>query len=101
MRDGSLTIRTHHTRVRPTPWTERESAAYDSAMVPRSLISPLAIALIVGGVLLAAIGAVYLVVAAAHLPGFLPGHVAVPTHALRNGRLIHTHADTKKGIFVL
>jgi hypothetical protein len=70
-------------------------------MVPRSLISPLSIVLVVVGLLLAVVGVIYLVVNAGHLPGFLPGHLSVPTHALRNGRVIRTHADTKKGLAVL
>jgi hypothetical protein len=68
-------------------------------MVPRSLISPLAIGLLVVGVLLAVVGVVYLTTAASHLPSFFPGHLA--PHRLRNGQFIRTHASKKKGIFAL
>ncbi len=70
-------------------------------MVPRSLVSPLAIFLVAVGLGVAALGVVYLVVTAAHLPGFLPGHLVVPTRALKNGRFIHTHTESKRGVVAL
>ncbi len=72
-----------------------------AAMVPRSLISPLTITLAALGLACMAIGVVYFAVTSAHLPSFIPGHVAVPTHALKNGRIIRTHADTKRGMAAL
>jgi hypothetical protein len=68
-------------------------------MVPRSFVSPLAIALLVIGVLLAVLGIMYLTVAASHLPSFVPGHLT--PHRLRNGNFIPTHTAKKKGIFAL
>lgn len=70
-------------------------------MVPRRLVSPLAILLVAVGLGVTAVGVIYLVVTAAHLPGFLPGRLVVPTHAVKNGRFIHTHTESKRGVVAL
>jgi hypothetical protein len=63
--------------------------------------TPLALALVFAGVLFSVIGLVYLTITAPHLPAFIPGHVTLPHHPLRNGRVLHGRAYWKRGVLAL
>jgi hypothetical protein len=56
---------------------------------------PFAVMLVVA-VGLIGLGVVYLVTPAAHLPTWMPGHIAA--HTLRNGHVVHPSAHVGRGI---
>ena len=64
-------------------------------------LTPIALALVVAGLLFSLIGLMYLTITAPHLPGFIPGHVTLPRHPLRNGRVLHARAYWKRGVLAL
>ncbi|HXY91306.1 MAG TPA: hypothetical protein VEP49_02425 [Acidimicrobiia bacterium] len=70
-------------------------------MLTRTQANAIAIALLVIGGIALVFALVYSTIRAGDLPTFFPGHVSVPTHALRNGRVIHTHTDTKRALVLL
>jgi amino acid permease len=57
------------------------------------------IVLLIVAVALAVLGVVYLTTPAAHLPTWLPGHLA--THTQRNGHVVHPSAHVGRGVALL
>ncbi|HET9729072.1 MAG TPA: hypothetical protein VFR41_06595 [Acidimicrobiia bacterium] len=57
------------------------------------------IVVVVIGVVLVALGLLYLFTPAASLPSWFPGHVA--TRTLRNGHVIHPNAHKSRGLALL
>ena len=67
-----------------------------SAMLSRSLIRPVSIALLAIGTVFVAFALLYSLVSASSLPSFMPGHLR--EHVLRNGHIPRTHAHVKIGL---
>ena len=65
----------------------------------RSMVKGVAIALTVVGALFLLMAIVYLTTKASSLPSFVPGHLA--ERVTKGGRVIHTHALTKRGVALL
>jgi hypothetical protein len=68
-------------------------------VLTRSMVKGIAIALTVLGVLLLITAIVYMTTKASSLPSFVPGHLA--ERVTKGGRVIHTHALTKRGFVLL
>jgi hypothetical protein len=68
-------------------------------VLTRSRVKGLAIALAVFGGVLLIVGLVYMTTKASSLPSFWPGHLA--ERVTKGGRVIHTHALTKRGFVLL
>jgi hypothetical protein len=68
-------------------------------VLPRRLVAPFAVALVILGAALIAIAIVYFVVPAGHLPGWWPGHDAV-RYATKEGRAVPGRY-TSRGTFGL
>jgi hypothetical protein len=70
-----------------------------AAVITRSNVKGIAIALLVVGVLFVIMGIVYLTTRSSSLPSFIPGHL--PVRVARNGHVIRTHTLFKRGIALL